>query len=262
MVRSLSHHPLSLAQCLGPSPLPSELRTWSRPQVLCLGHGSRGRLFPQVACEPLCGPSGLGPQCMSAEQASAGKWRGGVVPGVPCSETLPTQPPLPPPPARGRRTLARVRPPPSKGPADLVIALDPTQEECCGEAPGPHWVPGSGVDTRRRAAWPACPAAMVLTMVSGWIPNPSPSRCPSLPPRVTINVTALSIDNYSRTKSGRMGSAPQRTALTCPNSPWPEDGFPRRRCFSFAQGILLRDGQFSFRLDSLEHAACWGRWAA
>lgn len=73
-----------------------------------------------------------------------------------------------------------------------------------------------------------------------------PSHGPSLPPRVAINVKALSIDDYNHTKSGQMGSTPQLTAIKFTNSPWPGDKLPLRVRGSFSQRIFLGDGNFSF----------------
>lgn len=97
---------------------------------------------------------------------------------------------------------------------------------------------------------------------------PSPaSPCPALPPWVTINVKALSIDDYNHTKSGQMGSTLQLAAIKFTNSLWPGDKLPLLIPRSFTQSIFLQD--FSFQssgqrifllnqLDFLEHAEYFG----
>lgn len=79
-------------------------------------------------------------------------------------------------------------------------------------------------------------------MLSGLVLN-GPFPGPSLPspPPVTINVPALSIDDYNHTKSGQMGSGPQLTAIKFTNSPWPGDKLPWLIPCSFTQSICLRD---------------------
>lgn len=69
----------------------------------------------------------------------------------------------------------------------------------------------------------------------------------SLPPRATVNVTALSIDDYNHTKSGQMGSSPQLTAIKFTNSLWPGDKLPLLILCSFTQSIFLQDGCFLFQ---------------
>lgn len=108
----------------------------------------------------------------------------------------------------------------------------------------PDLVPRSGTDTRAtERSWPVWWGTIYVTVIFGLVLSPSLPY----PPWVTINVKALSIDDYNHTKSGQMGSTPQLSAIKFTNSPWPGDKLPLLIPGSFTQSIFLQDGYFSFQ---------------
>ena len=266
----------SLAQCLEPSP--ATWWIWSGAGALLLGSGSRRALFPgwsvnQSRVSQLCSPSGLGPQRVSAEharhwQTERRSWALGS-PVLNCSPLDLHTHRLPPgAPGASGKTSAQQGP---NRAAEAQAACPPPPEMSMD----PTWYQAQG---RQQGHWDEVASLMGnhATMTFGWVLNapPSPaSPCSALPPWVTINVKALSMDDYNHTKSGQMGSTPQFTAIKFTNSLWPGDKLPLLIPCSFTQSFFLQDDYFPFQssgqrifllnqLDFLEHAEYFGIWRA
>lgn len=174
----------------------------------------------QSGVSQLCSPRGLGPQrgCGTCQVLANGGAALGT--GDPGSRSLPTQPPAPSP---APRTL-RSGPCPARTQQGSIVALGPcppppSAQASRRDAQRAHGVPGSGADTRETRWTASLVGSPVVTMVFGSAVKPSPSRCPSLAPPVTVNVNAASIDDYNHTKSGTDGLHSSATAIKFTNSP-------------------------------------------
>lgn len=211
--------PESLARCPEPPPLPSGLGVLGRVRAGAapLGSGCRRLLVPQVACEPVRSEPALQPLVPRSpvrlrNVPSAGKWRGGLGhwrQPFPMQPRVPTHPP---------RTLRPHRAP--SWPWDPALPL--TKPTHLAEMPETPRVPGSGADTREARWMASLVGSQVVAMIFGSALKlpPPPSCCPSLAPWATVNVRAVSIDDYNHTKAGQMGSTPQPSAVKFTNSPW------------------------------------------
>lgn len=223
MVWSLSRHPLSLAQCLEPSPLPGGLRIGSGPQVPCLGHGSRRRLSHRWCVSQSGEPFPLGPGspvcvCRTSQVLANGEeeWslRSLVLKPSPLN---PHCHPLPPG-AAGPSGQATTQQGPSRAPLQPWVLPHPPSGGVLWRGPWTPlgaWLWGGHRKTGCVASLPGSHGPNNGLRVD----SKSLPLLLSIPsPRVTINVTASPMDDYDGAMSGRLGRAPQlaATAFTKP----------------------------------------------